>query len=99
YTRSKNDINLKRDEDGNPIGGSGGIRPDKIVVESEKDIEAQRTVMRENPGNRRLVAQISPQVKEAVQILRDRLDGKPFPESEKNKADKQNDAAKKEEGE
>ncbi len=99
YTRAKNDINLKRDEDGNPIGGSGGIRPDKIVVESEKDIEAQRTVMRENPGNRRLVAQISPQVKEAVQILRNRLDGKPFPESEKNKADKQNDAAKKEEGE
>jgi len=98
FTRAKNDINLKRDEDGNPVGGSGGIRPDKIVVESEKDIEAQRKVMRENPGNRRLVAQISPQVKEAVKLLKDRLDGKPFPDSEKDKADKQNDAAKKEDG-
>ena len=99
YTRAKNDINLKRDEDGNPVGGSGGIRPDKIVVESEKDVEAQRKVMRENPGNRRLVAQISPQVKEAVSLLKDRLDGKSWPESEKDKSDKQNDASKKEDGE
>lgn len=99
YTRNKNDINLRRDEDGNPVGNGGGIRPDKIVIESEKDIEAQRKAMRENPGNRRIVAQLSPQVKEAVALLRDRLDGKPWPVSEKDKSDKQNDAAKKEDGE
>ena len=95
YTRDKHDINLKRDEDGAPIGGSGGIRPDKIVTEGEKDVEAQRKVLRENPGNRRMALQYSPQMKEAVQLLRDRLEGKEWPATQRNDPEKQDAAAKK----
>lgn len=85
YTRDKHDINLKRDENGTPISGSGGINPDLLVELTEKDIEQQRNALRENPRDRAAAARFDPQMKRAMEVLRDRLAGKPFPPSEKDK--------------
>jgi carboxyl-terminal processing protease len=87
FTRDKHDINMKRDESGAPIGGSGGIKPDLVIAQTEKDIDAQRAALRENPRDRAGAFKFDPQVQKSLALLRDRLAGKPFPESEKSKPD------------
>lgn len=85
YTRDKHDINIKRDDEGNPISGTGGVHPDIWVDFTEKDYEAQREVLRQDPQNRAAVNKLDPQLRRAVTVLKDKLAGKPFPPSEKDK--------------
>lgn len=90
FTRDKHDINLKRDEAGVPAAGVGGVKPDLVIEQTEKDLKAQRTVLLENatnPARRLLAFAHDPQIQKSVALLKDRLAGKPFPESEKLKPD------------
>ncbi len=87
FTRDKHDINMKRDEAGAPISGSGGIKPDLTIAQTEKDIDAQRAALRENPRDRVGAFKFDPQVQKGLSLLRDKLAGKAFPESEKDKPD------------
>ncbi len=87
FTRDKHDINMKRDESGAPIGGSGGVKPDLVVEQTEKDIDAQRDALRKNPRDRVAAFQFDPQVQKGLALLRDKLAGKPYPPSEKDKPD------------
>ena len=99
FTRDKHDINLKRDENGEPVGEKGGIRPDRVVAEDDKDLDAQRKIMREQPGNRKAAIPISKQVQTAIAVLKDKLAGSPWPASEKDDLAKQDSGAKRETGE
>jgi carboxyl-terminal processing protease len=87
YTRDKHDINLKRDENRNPVGGKGGIKPDLVLDVKDADWEKQRAILRENPRDRAKASQFDPQIQKAVSLLRDRLAGKSFPASEKEQPD------------
>lgn len=98
YTRDKHDLNLKRNENGEPVGEKGGIRPDKAIAEDKKDIDTQRKIMREQPGNRKAAINFSRQLQTGLSILRDRIAGNPWPASEKDDLAKQDAATKSESG-
>lgn len=87
YTRGKRDINTFRDESG-AITKQGGIKPDLVLAETEKDIEAQWSALRDKPFDRRAAAKFSPQIAKGIELLKSRLAGKPWPKSEKELPDK-----------
>jgi predicted dehydrogenase len=81
------------------VGDKGGIRPDRVVPEDDKDLDAQRKIMREQPGNRKAAIPISKQVQAAVTVLKEKLAGSPWPASEKDDLAKQDSGSKRETGE
>jgi carboxyl-terminal processing protease len=87
FTRDKHDINIKRDVDGTAQSNTGGVHPDIFVDFTEKDYEAQREVLRTDPQNRAGARKLDPQLRRAVAVLKDKIAGKPFPPSEKDKPD------------
>jgi len=87
YTRNKRNIHTLRDENGE-VTHLGGVKPDLVLTETEKDIEAQVQAMRDKPFDRRATAQFSPQIRKAVELIKGRLAGKPWPKSEKDQPDK-----------
>ena len=87
YTRNKRDIHTIRDESGG-ITRLGGVKPDVVVTETDKDIEAQGIALRDRPFDRRAAAQFSPQIKKGLELIKARLAGKPWPKSEKDQPDK-----------
>jgi C-terminal processing protease CtpA/Prc len=74
FTRNKHDINKKLDASGKQIGG--GIKPDYVVELTEKDLEAQREALRNDPQNRDAFNKLDPQLKRATEILREQLSAK-----------------------
>ncbi|WP_309696679.1 S41 family peptidase [Armatimonas sp.] len=87
YTRSKRDINTFRDESGT-VTKLGGVKPDLVLTETEKDIEIQWAALRDKPFDRRYAAKFSPQIAKGVELLKARMAGKPWPKSEKDILDK-----------
>ena len=87
YTRSKRDINTFRDESGT-VTKQGGVKPDLVLIETDKDIEAQWAALRDRPFDRRVAAKFSPQVAKGIELLKERMAGKPWPKSEKDLPDK-----------
>lgn len=87
YTRNKRDINTFRDESGN-VTKLGGVKPDLVLTETDKDIETQIAALRDKPFDRRFAAKFSPQIAKGVELLKGRLAGKPWPKSEKDLPDK-----------
>lgn len=73
FTRERHDINQKRDADGRPIPGSGGVIPDMVVEFTEKDVEAQREVIRKNPQDKAAITKMDPQLQKALATLRGKL--------------------------
>lgn len=76
FTRNQHDINQKRDADGRSIPGSGGVLPDIPVEFTEKDIEAQREVIRKDPQDKAAINKMDPQLQKALVTLRGKLDAK-----------------------
>jgi len=74
FTRNKHDINKKYDVNGKQI--SGGITPDYTVEFTDKDYDAQRDALRNDPQNRDIVNKLDPQLKKADDLLRQQLSGK-----------------------
>jgi carboxyl-terminal processing protease len=74
FTRNKHDINKKLDASGKQI--SGGIKPDYVVELTEKDLDAQREALRNDPQNREAFNKLDPQLKRATEILREQLSAK-----------------------
>lgn len=87
YTRNKRNIHTLRDENGE-VTHLGGVKPDLVLTETEKDIEAQTAALRDKPFDRRAAAQYSPQIKKAIELIKARQAGKPWPKSEKDLPDK-----------
>ncbi|MCX6365679.1 MAG: S41 family peptidase [Armatimonadetes bacterium] len=87
YTRGKRDINTFRDESG-AVTKQGGVKPDLVLVETDKDIEAQWVALRDKPFDRRAAAKYSPQIAKGIELLKGRMAGKPWPKSEKDLPDK-----------
>lgn len=87
YTRGKRDINTFRDESGT-VTKLGGVKPDMVLTETEKDIEIQWAALRDKPFDRRYAAKFSPQIAKGVELLKARMAGKPWPKSEKDIPDK-----------
>jgi len=77
FTRNKHDINKKYDANNKQIGG--GITPDYVVEFTDKDFDAQKEALRNDPQNRDAVNKLDPQLQKADQILRDQLAGKTTP--------------------
>ena len=73
FTRDRHDINQKRDAEGHSIPGSGGVVPDVLVDFTEKDIEAQRDVIRQDPQNKAAINKMDPQLQKALTTLRGKL--------------------------
>jgi C-terminal processing protease CtpA/Prc len=73
FTRAKHDINLKRDDDGHALSGTGGIVPDVTVDFSDADYAKQREATRTEPQNRALIDRYDPQVQKGIELLRNRL--------------------------
>ena len=69
------------------------------MPEDDKDLDAQRKIMREQPGNRKAAIPISKQVQAAVAVLKEKLAGSPWPASEKDDLAKQDSGSKRETGE
>ncbi len=87
YTRNKRDINTFRDESGT-VTKQGGVKPDLVLTETDKDIEVQWAALRDKPFDRRYAAKFSPQIVKGVELLKARMLGKPWPVSEKDLPDK-----------
>ena len=87
YTRNKRDINTFRDEAG-AVTKQGGVKPDMVLTETDKDIEAQWAALRDKPFDRKAAAKFSPQVAKGIELLKARMAGKPWPKSEKDLPDK-----------
>jgi carboxyl-terminal processing protease len=87
YTRGKRDINTFRDESG-AVTKLGGVKPDLVLTETEKDIELQWNALRDKPFDRRAAAKFSPQIAKGIELLKGRMAGKPWPKSEKDLPDK-----------
>lgn len=73
YTPNKNDINKKLDATGKQI--SGGIKPDIEVEFTEKDLEARRDALRNNPQDRAAADKFDPQLQKALSVLREKMAG------------------------
>ena len=73
FTRDKRDINVRHDENGHAVGGSGGIVPDVFVDFTEKDFEAQRDAARLDPQDKPAIHKLDPQLQRGLAILRGRL--------------------------
>ncbi len=71
FTRNQHDINKKLDANGKQI--SGGIKPDYVVELTEKDLDAQREALRNDPQNREAFNKLDPQLKRAREILAEQL--------------------------
>jgi carboxyl-terminal processing protease len=70
FTRDKRDINVRHDEFGHAVGGTGGIVPDITVEFTDKDSEAQREAARRNSDDRAAIRRLDPQLQKALEILR-----------------------------
>ena len=66
-------FNVRHDENGRAVGGSGGIVPDVVVEFTDKDFEAQRDASRRDPQDKIAVHKFDPQLQKGLEILRGRL--------------------------
>jgi carboxyl-terminal processing protease len=73
YTRNKNDINVKRDEEGHTVGGSGGILPNYPVDFTDQQYEALREVTRTDPQNKAAIHKKDPQLQKGIAVLKAKL--------------------------
>jgi carboxyl-terminal processing protease len=73
YTRNKSDINVRRDEDGHALGGSGGIAPNYMVDFTDREYEAQREVARTDPQNKAAIHKKDPQLQKGIAVLKAKL--------------------------
>ncbi len=71
FTRNKRDINKKLDATGKRIGG--GIDPDIKVELTEKDLDAKRAALRDNPQDKRAADRVDPQLNKALEVLSAKL--------------------------
>lgn len=70
FTRDKHDINVRHDEFGHAVGGSGGVVPDITVEFTEKDFAAQQDAARRAPNDRAAIRKLDPQLQKALEVLR-----------------------------
>ncbi len=73
FTRGKHDINIKRDEDGRALSGTGGIQPDVLMDFTDADAARQRDITRDDPQNRAAIDHLDPQIQKGLEVLRAHL--------------------------
>jgi carboxyl-terminal processing protease len=77
FTRNKHDINVRHDEDGKAVGGTGGIAPDFVVEFTDAQMAAQQEQERRDPRDKVASQKLDPQLQKGLQVVRTKLAQRP----------------------